>query len=286
MLSQGCRDALLDRIASSALMWTTYASPPPYSNLSAGVLGTLCGYIYNGVADDGNDYPRECAKEFGGSIGGTELMLTGYNGSDIDNSCSLQSGIKTFHRLFSTLEDATATAYDNATRSVFPALSVYFPVANIDRTSFYSSANSSLRCLRVQNFSEGSRVSPTLPSGTPYHNGKKTSGGAIAGIAVGVVVGVAIIAGVMIWVCLRRRRAKGRLEQSRVLEDDKLSKGLPEVDGAGLSELSPTDRKPEIDGTHIAELGGSGKVAELSSTGEKPAELAGSPGDIIYGRSH
>jgi len=91
-LSQGCRAALMDRIASSAEMWTTYSSPPPYSNLSAGVLPTLCSYILGGLSD-GNDhrYPIECANEFGfvkdegEVVVENSLALTGYNSSIMVN---------------------------------------------------------------------------------------------------------------------------------------------------------------------------------------------------------
>ena len=41
MLSDPCRKTILSRASESAQKWTSYASPPPYSNLSAGVLPTL-----------------------------------------------------------------------------------------------------------------------------------------------------------------------------------------------------------------------------------------------------
>jgi hypothetical protein len=48
VFSQSCIDAVTSMASASALKWVTYSSPPPYENLTAGVLPSICVYI----ADD------------------------------------------------------------------------------------------------------------------------------------------------------------------------------------------------------------------------------------------
>lgn len=63
-ISEPCRTALLTRSQDSALKWTTYSTPPPYSNLSAGVLPYICQQVENDIFDDGGEWPKECQEEF------------------------------------------------------------------------------------------------------------------------------------------------------------------------------------------------------------------------------
>jgi len=284
MFSDACRSAILDRAAASAHNWVSYASPPPYSNLSAGVLPSICSYIFGDLGDDDATnfvYPQACAQEFGYThainepLSTLSLTLTGYNSSALDrSSCTRSSGNKTLHNIETIVKDGSTATYDNITRSIYPALSVYFPVANINRHSYYSGANSSLRCLRVQDYGTDSRVSPALPAGQPYRYSHGLSKGAIAGIVVGVVVGVAIVAGLLTWICLRRRKqAKSTAEASESRENGVREVKDPEMDGIEISELPPTDRKPEIQGSSILELSGHQRPAELGDH-SKPAELS------------
>ena len=45
VLSQRCINAVTSVAAESALKWTTYSSPPPYENLTAEALPSICTYI-------------------------------------------------------------------------------------------------------------------------------------------------------------------------------------------------------------------------------------------------
>lgn len=45
VLSQRCIDSVTSVAAESALKWTTYSSPPPYQNLTAEALPSICTYI-------------------------------------------------------------------------------------------------------------------------------------------------------------------------------------------------------------------------------------------------
>jgi hypothetical protein len=49
MFSQKCISALEGSASRSAHQWTTYSTPPPYENLTEGVLPSICDYIANDV---------------------------------------------------------------------------------------------------------------------------------------------------------------------------------------------------------------------------------------------
>lgn len=72
-----CIHALTERAAESAHKWVSYSTPPPYQNLTAGVLPSICSYNANDLHDDGMNYPKECKQEFGMSeTDGTEGVVT------------------------------------------------------------------------------------------------------------------------------------------------------------------------------------------------------------------
>lgn len=64
VLSERCIDGLTSKASSSALQWSTYSSSPPYENLTAGVLPSICGYIFRDLLDT---IAEDCANEFGGT---------------------------------------------------------------------------------------------------------------------------------------------------------------------------------------------------------------------------
>jgi hypothetical protein len=243
MFSSQCRTAILDRTAQSALKWVSYASPPPYSNLSAGVLPTLCNYILRDIGENGYQFPKECSQEFGytqGALNPIDLdvsvaiaAVTGYGSSHFDLECPLRVGDKTYYGAFSA---GRPGSYDNATRSIYPILTVYMPVANIDATFREGNAFSKLTCARVKKFHEGSRVSSALPSGTPYTYGQGLSKGAIAGIVVGGIVFVAARTGFLAYLFFQRRRRERQQVESQAVEKQM---GLPEADDTGRAELGP-----------------------------------------------
>lgn len=280
-------------MAESAQKWTSYASPQPYSNLSAGVLPTLCSYILGDLGDDGKTYPRTCANEFGYGYDTHDIdaynrqvytgivALTGYNDTILDTTaCTLHGEGRNFRSLTPSFSNESG-AYDAYTREVTPVMAVWFSVANVERMSSTSWADSTMTCVRAKDFSEGSRVSPALPMGTPYDYRKGLSSGAIAGIVVGVVGLVAVIAGIGFW--LWRRRAKMR---SQARDNAKVVKakeiGLSEFGGDDFHELKSEDRKLEKDSSPINEMDGGDRAAELQAGSRfvelteetKPAELS------------
>lgn len=60
IFSQRCIDAVTSMAAKSALKWTTYSSPPPYENLTAGVLPSICTYISNDLRET---IKKECGPQ-------------------------------------------------------------------------------------------------------------------------------------------------------------------------------------------------------------------------------
>jgi hypothetical protein len=215
--------------------------------------------------------------------------LTGYNDSDLYNrNCSASAEDKIFHsvpvaitRANSDWRSGNDIGYDNATHDVLPILTVYMPVANVKRTDFYSIAISALQCVRIKDYSEGSRVSPALPEGTAWpYPATGLSMGANRGIIAGVVVFVVLAGSLLLclWLVRRKkRRAKESAARLAAAPDDGNEKLPPEADGSHVvNELSPKDKKPEIDGVTIVEMeGAGGRPSELPNTAapvELPAE--------------
>jgi hypothetical protein len=62
MLTERCTDRLKSVAELSAHQWVSYSSPPPYENLTAGVLPSICGYIYRDLFTAAQDY---CGNELG-----------------------------------------------------------------------------------------------------------------------------------------------------------------------------------------------------------------------------
>jgi hypothetical protein len=60
VFSQRCIDSVTAMAAESALKWTTYSSPPPYENLTAGVLPSICEYISDDLKDT---IKKECGAQ-------------------------------------------------------------------------------------------------------------------------------------------------------------------------------------------------------------------------------
>ncbi|KAI5360599.1 hypothetical protein Slin14017_G087740 [Septoria linicola] len=288
-LSNECQAELRKRASNSAQLWTTYSSPPPYRNLTAGVLPTLCTYVQADLTNDDGTWPTQCSVELGNGQPGqgqnasiSTMALTGFNESILDNGCSLTADSQRFSNVQTRLVPFTLDNYNLALTSTYPVLSVYFSVANAERTSSRSVANSTLSCLRARDVSEGSVTAPALPSGTPLEELRakaSLSGGTIAGIVIGVVAGVVLLAGAVFWFFMRRRKQKRARTATMNMSEPTDEKDLPaQADGNAVQELHSYDKKPEIDSGELPELGDAqGKPGELY--GEQklpPGELYGS----------
>ena len=126
----------------------------------------------------------------------------------------------------------------------------------------------SLNCLRADRFQKGSSVSPALPAATPVHLSHPLSGAAKAGIAVGVVLAVVLIA-VAVWFFLVRQKRRRRMAAGA--RGDR--KDGEENDDTGFAKLVGKE-KYEMGGDHMygQELKGTA-VSEADS--QVPEELEG-----------
>lgn len=145
--------------------------------------------------------------------------MTSHNHSWLYDGCSLtnEADNSTFHyatgsSVFTSAysEEIQRILYANFTQLVIPALTVFLPIADIDAQTTIANARATLTCAHVNHITEGSLQPYAAPSPTPI-GGSSLSGGAIAGIVVGVLAGVAVVLGVLWFFWIRKRRAGKKL---------------------------------------------------------------------------
>lgn len=122
-------------------------------------------------------------------------------------------------------------------------------------------------------------MAPPLPAATALRKLPiKHSKGAIAGIVIGCVVGVAALVGLFVWFCLRRRKTRRaeaekaeanrkeiELENARKAEEVKREALQPMVDSNPKYEIDGKGGHGEMDTGLVNELEGSG-VPELEGS--------------------
>ena len=159
--------------------------------------------------------------------------------------------------------------YDNMTNTIVSILTVKFTVANMERTQCCNRPEVDLQCIRATDFSEGSRVAPALPQGTPWPKPGVLSTGAKGGIAAGVIVLALSTAGILLYFRGAKRKKRARTATEAAQADRKTNNVdnlPPEADtDSGVHELTSKDRKQELDSLMVSELG---------SSNSSPAELA------------
>ena len=102
-------------------------------------------------------------------------------------------------------KEATTRQY----AELYPVITVFFHGINANYFGYLPSVSTSMSCVRVNEFSQGSRVSAALQPATTTSHGE-LSKGAKAGIAVAVIVAVLGAIGVLAMIFLKKRRAGGR----------------------------------------------------------------------------
>ena len=157
-----------------------------------------------------------------------------------------------------------------------PALLIFLPTANSNAPTYISKTKANLQCLRADNVNPGSEKVAAAPSPTPLHGGS-LSGGAIAGIVIGVLAGVALIGGAAFLFWRRRRRSR----QAQALEPEQKG-GDPEspvIAGKDAGEMNERTHVVEAEDTPVKELSPDSEVTK-PGTEMKPAELSGANGVV------
>ncbi|MCJ1398422.1 hypothetical protein MMC11_001620 [Xylographa trunciseda] len=179
-------------------------------------------------------------------------------------------------------ENVPYSAYDNAYRDVKAIFTVFTPPANVTRISEHSTGEAFLNCLRITNTSSSSRVAPTLPGPTNVVFPGTLTGGDIAGIVIGCVAGVAILAGV-IYLLLRRRRRARQTAAAAALPSSEATKekggDRTEVDSRGVVEASAhagASGRAERKGQAVEELQGT-ELQTMLQGDSQPIELGNKP---------
>jgi hypothetical protein len=224
-LNQACVSDLQAATNSAAkLLVSQPTTPGPNSsNLTTNSLPGVCSQIAAMVSQQ---FPESCAPFFNGPgvlTGGPPALggaLTGPKSLIAASQCTTKYGSLIWNQ-FGTADQAT---YELGNWWVTGLLTVYLPIADYARPVTLPSPTTIATCLRASNISAGSYVPPDAPapedipvsSSNAGSNStfmantvRSPSGGGIAGIAIGIIIG---ILGVAIAVLLIRRH---RLKQRR-----------------------------------------------------------------------
>jgi hypothetical protein len=159
-------------------------------------------------------------------------LVSDYIPCTLNNTNTSDGPMQVFYNILDELEPANDTTYDLFYYYLLPMMTVYLPIANAERLTNLGEAKAMPMCMHIDHINPGSRVPPTLPSPTPinYNKGKLT-GGDIAGIVVGCVAGVALIAGLVFWLWRRQRKQKKARQQAQ----DGQHPGYPDDKKAGAA---------------------------------------------------
>ena len=185
--------------------------------------------------------------------------MTSHNDSWLYNDCSLTktdtndtfhyvTGISLFTDDWSMEEQKSV--YSAFAHAVIPVLTVFLPIADVERVNSISSASSSLTCAHVNRINEGSLLPVEAPKPTAVASGGSLNGGEIAGVAIGAIAILAIIAG-CVWFFYRRRKRTARpVEGARDSEQQPPPPAYTADPKFGSREVQELEQPPvrELDG--------------------------------------
>ncbi|KAK5683564.1 hypothetical protein LTS10_005097 [Elasticomyces elasticus] len=237
-------NALASSTADSLVSEPMYRGGGPMSNLT----GTdAFDRVCDGIADAlQTNLPKQCERYFTREPYTVPLALTRNDTGIYNNSCTVN---ETFWGVYSFANDrgSNATYYDQFAQALYPMLTVFLPVASTVRRSNFESV-SHMTCIHVDHFSPGSRVSlVSQPRASP-----RLTKGAIAGIAIGSVVGLTTMCALCYWLWRRHERARSIDAGDCETVDHrpglaKISINVAELSGVSAKyELSPDSVKSEL----------------------------------------
>ncbi|KAK4501883.1 hypothetical protein PRZ48_007692 [Zasmidium cellare] len=177
---------------------------------------------------------------------------------------------------------ANNSAYDALNQAIFTYMTIFLPIANRERVSTVET-KAFMTCLHTDHYNPGSRVTAAVPSPANTGSGNSLSGGAIAGIVIGAVSGVALIA-VGVWFFCRRRSRKSAPQASQTreasaaseLSSDSTKSPISEVDNSLIREMSADfeHQKVEMAAAQVhAEKDGDPVHVELEGSRPQVVEL-------------
>lgn len=225
--------------------------------------------------------------------------MTSHNDSWLYDGCSLtdEETNATFHYATGTSgftsaysEEVQKIVYSNFTQITIPVLTIFLPIADVEAETHIANAKAALTCPHINHINAGSLEPYAAPTPTPIGSGSSLSGGAIAGIVIGVLAVLAIALGALWFFWFRKRRASKKGEvlsdghgdhPPPAYHDTKISEAPYDNEQVPLTELSGQDSqvRPELatqksgprvelagDAGHYKEAGVSTPVAELPAT--------------------
>jgi hypothetical protein len=171
--------------------------------------------------------------------------------------------------MWSQFEASNIGAYSLLNWQVTPLLTTYMPIADSARPVTLAFAQSVMSCIRAKDVNKGSQIPPNAAAAAPLDASGSSSnstgstgasaqtstnmmlsGGAIAGIVIGAIVGTALLVGVLLFARKRRATKKSYTRQQST--------------GSEYGDMELThDKGPN--GT-IAEVSGYSKVGEAPDT--------------------
>ena len=173
---------------------------------------------------------------------------------------------------------------------IAPVMLTFMPIANSEARASIPQATSRMICIHANRVNPGSEAVKAAPTPTPVNfGGDGLSGGAIAGVVIGVVAAVILIAGGAFLLWRRKRKAPKKLETTEMSHTDTPPAytdarehptpmvGVPSND-AGLNELSPANElRPELSsyksGERVELAADSIKATVKGRGNQPPAEL-------------
>jgi hypothetical protein len=224
-LDASCIKAFQRQSEESAMQLVNSPTFLSDGNLTANSIVGVCDEIARRMA---TALPQQCRPYFNETkyrpIG--VALTTDYNstglffGSPGDPCMVKGDSNETFNGVIAYLyaeDDATTHAeYDRLQDDCNPVLTVFMPVANSERSVSVQEASSTMTCVRVTDYSRGSRIPPSRGEPTPVHvstGDASLSNGEIAGVVVAITVGVGLLVAALVVWWLRRKKASRAIAQ-------------------------------------------------------------------------
>nr|POF22132.1 hypothetical protein CFP56_36219 [Quercus suber] len=189
--------------ASTYAEWLVGGNHGTQTNITDTSLPLICNDIATMIAAN---IPEECSAYFDEplAIGGPLTTVDDDYAVFLNDSCRING---TFQNVLNFSTNSSLPVYTNETELIVPVMTVFMPIANQNLIATISQAVTELTCLHINTINPGSYVPPPMAEVASPNSSDSNglSGGAIAGIAIGVVLAIALLGGLAFWFWRRRR---------------------------------------------------------------------------------